>query len=78
MTKDFGTFDDDEWQEKVEDTAECPNCGQVAVCVNGFNYECPDCGYEWDKEEDDDVIDFEEDIIEDEEVIEEEDIDEDL
>jgi len=29
-------------------TTECPECFNENAYFNGLNYECPDCGYEWD------------------------------
>jgi uncharacterized Zn ribbon protein len=34
--------------EDFNDTTDCPNCRNENAYFNGFNYECPDCGYEWD------------------------------
>jgi DNA-directed RNA polymerase subunit RPC12/RpoP len=33
--------------ENFNDTTNCPNCGDQNAYFNGYNYECPDCGYEW-------------------------------
>jgi hypothetical protein len=43
------------------DTTDCPICGNENAYYNGLNYECPDCGYEWgDESDEEDYLDEQE------------------
>ncbi|MDR2193907.1 MAG: hypothetical protein LBP19_05490 [Treponema sp.] len=39
--------------EDFPDTTDCPQCGEEGAYFNGFQYECPECGYEWTEDDDD-------------------------